>query len=348
MNNINVLAIDIAKTVFELCGVTQSGKTVLKKQLKRNKLLEYTSNLPSCIIAMEACGGSNYWARCFKKQGHQVKLISPQFVKPFVRGNKNDKNDAQAIAMAAQQPSIPQVEIKEIWQQDIQSIHRMRSRLIAQRTALVNQIRGLLAEYGVVIKKGVNSVRSELPFILEDAENELTFLTRDIFQKLYEELGTLDKSIDWYDQKIETIFKHNELAQRLEKIPGIGKLGATAILCVLRDTSVFKNGRHFAAFLGLVPKQYSSGGRQKLLGISKRGDRYIRVLLIHGARAVIRFVEKRTDSKSQWIKKLISTRGKNKAAVALANKNARIIWALLAYGEPYRAEHCVAQGAISC
>ena len=330
MNNIKLLAIDIAKNVFQLHGVDRMGKAVLKKQLKRGELLSFVAHLPACTIAMEACGGANYWGRQFQQRGHQVKLISPQFVKPYVKSNKNDRNDAQAIAKAASDPDMRFVSLKTVEQQDIQCLHRIRQRLMQQRTGLCNQIRGLLAEYGIVLKAGVAALRKQLPLFLDENQGDLTAMTLELLRELYEELVSLDQRLARQDKRIETLFKHSDVCQRLEKIPGVGPLTATAILATLGNGSAFKNGRHFSAFLGLVPRQRSSGGKQLLLGISKRGDSYLRQLLIHGARSVVRRVDKKEDKQSVWLKDLKARRGGNRTSVALANKNARILWALVA------------------
>lgn len=336
MENISLLAIDLAKNVFQCHGVNAHGKTVYRKQIKRNHLLSTIANLAPCIIAMESCGGAHHWGRQFEKLGHQVKLINPRYVKPFVKRNKNDTNDAQAIAIAAQQADMPSASIKTLVQQDIQSLHRIRQRLVAHRTALSNQIRGLLAEYGEVFSLGTCVLRKTLPNILEDAENELTPMTRELIAALHEEFIELEKRISLFTKKIEAIHASHEACQAISKIPGMGPITSTIILTVLGDPKCFKNGRHFAAFLGLAPRQYASGGRNRLLGISKAGNGYVRALLIHGARAVVRCVDKKSDAQSEWLKKLIERRGSNKAAVALANKNARIIWAMLAHDVAYQ------------
>jgi transposase len=330
MNKVELLAIDIAKNIFQLHGIDQSGNIVLRRRLKREKLSELIINLETCTIAMEACGGSNYWARKFVALGHKVKLISPQFVKPYVKSNKNDRNDSEAICEAASRPNMRFVSPKNIEQQDIQSLHRIRSRLVQERTALVNQIRGLLMEYGIIISQGIRNVRNILPEILEDAENELSDISRRFLFDLYEQLSYKDKKIIEYEVQLKTIFKSNRDCQKIAAIEGVGLITATAIVSHIGDAKVFKNGRHLSAFLGLVPKQHSSGNKQRLLGISKRGDNYIRTLLIHGARAAIIAATNKTDPKSAWIKSIKERRGSNKAAVALANKNARVIWALLA------------------
>lgn len=336
MGNVTLLGIDLAKNIFQLHGVDSKGNPVLRKRLARTKLSETVANLPPCTIVMEACGGANHWSRKFNALGHTTKLISPQFVKPFVKTNKNDKNDSEAICEAASRPSMRFVPPKSIEQEDIQAVHRVRSRLIQERTALVNQIRGLLIEFGITISQGINKVRKAIPEILEDAENELSHAGRSLFADLYEELLEKDKRINKYDKKIEAIFKANSMCQKISKIEGVGPISATAIVAAMGDPKVFKNGRHFAAFLGLVPKQSSSGNKERLLGVSKRGDVYIRTLLIHGGRTIVRHVGTKDDKRSHWIRGLKERRGVNRTAVAIANKNARIIWALLAKNEEYR------------
>ena len=337
MMNINVLGIDLAKNTFQLHGVNAQGKVVLKKSLSREKLAEFIVNLPPCLIGMEACSSAYYWARKFKQYGHDVKLISPQFVKPYVKSNKNDANDAEAICEAVTRPHMRFVAAKSIEQQDIQAVHRIRSGLVQRRTALVNQIRGLLGEYGIVIAQSIASVRKRLPAILEDATNELSDLARELFAYLYQQLIELDKQIMMYNKKVEQLCENSDLCQRIKTVPGIGPLTATAIVAAVGDAKIFKNGRQMAAWLGLVPRQYSTGGRQVLLGISKRGDSYLRCLLIHGARAVITRSKHKINALNVWLEKLVDKKGMNKAAVALANKNARIIWALMMKGGEYKA-----------
>ena len=336
MKNLTLLGIDLAKNVFQLHGVDDKGNVVLRKRLSRTKLAKFIAKLLPCTIVMEACSGANHWCRKFKAMGYEAKLINPQFVKPFVKTNKNDHNDSEAICEAASRPNMRYVFHKGIEQEDIQALHRVRSRHIQERTALVNQIRGLLAEYGVVVSQGISKIRKALPEILEDAENELSHAGRRLFLDLYEELLEKDKKVKTYDEKIEVIFKSNEMCQAISKIEGIGVLTSTAIVSTMGDPSTFKNGRHFSAFLGLVPKQSSSGNKQRLLGISKRGNTYLRTLLIHGARTVVRHIGSKEDSRSCWIRALIERRGANRTAVAIANKNARIIWAVLSKKEAYR------------
>ena len=336
MSNVTLLGIDIAKTVFQLQGVDVEGKIVLKKRLHRHKLVDFICNLPACTIVMESCGGANYWVRKFSSFGHEVKLISPQFVKPYVKTNKNDYNDVEAICEAAARPTMRFVTPKTMEQQDIQSLHRIRNRFVQERTAIVNQMRGLLMEYGVILPQGINKARSMIPDVLEDAENELSHIARGFISDLYQQLQLKDEKVTEYEIMLKEIFKNHDACKRIEKIEGVGLMTATAIIADIGDAKEFKNGRHLAAFLGLVPKQYSSGNKQTLLGISKRGDSYIRSLLIHGARSVICRCAKKEDKKSKWIQSIKERRGANKAAVALANKNARTIWALLTNDTEYK------------
>ena len=336
MNNINLLAIDIAKINFQLHAVDLTGNIVLRKKLTRNKLIEYISKLPNCTIAMEACGGANFWARKFTQFGHTVKLISPQFVKPFVKTNKTDRNDAEAICEAAARPSMRFVSPKTIEQQDVQSLHRVRSLIMQERTALSNQIRGLLSEYGITVTQGIHNLTKCLPNILTDEETELSTLSKTIFRDLYEQILLKTKKIEEYDKLIEAVFKQNIDCHKIAQIEGVGILTATALIACIGDIKLFKNGRHLSAYLGLVPKQYSSGNKQKLLGISKRGNSYVRSLLIHGARSAVLAATKKTDRKSNWIKALQERRGNNITAVALANKTVRTIWAVLTKNTNYQ------------
>lgn len=334
--NITTIGLDIAKTVFHLIAVNHVGSFVKKKQLKRKQVLAYMANIEPCVIAMEACSGANYWAREFKALGHQVKLIAPQYVKPYVKGNKNDYNDAEAIAEAAQRPSMRFVPIKSVEQQDVQNFHRQRERIKKERTALVNQVRGLLAEYGVVINKGVAAVRRDLPDILEDAENGLTSYSRALFAELLDELRAIDQRFTDCEERIKALNKENDVCRRLDDVLGIGPITASAVYAAAGNGQDFVNGRHFSAWLGLVPGQHSSGGRAVLLGISKRGNAYLRTLFIHGARAVLHHSANKTDRFSRWAQSLLARRGHNKACVAVANKMARIAWVIMAKGETYQ------------
>jgi len=332
----SVLGIDIAKRVFHVVGMDETGKIVLRKRLSRHDLMPFMAHLPPVRIGMEACGGAHYWARRLRAHGHEVTLMAPQFVKPYVKSNKNDSRDAEAIAEAVTRPTMRFVPVKDVDQQDIQALHRVRERLMGERTALVNEVHGLMHEYGMVIPKGVAKFRQAVREQLESKPDTLTPLSQEMFGKLVEEFAALEEQLAYYQEKLDTLAKRHPECQRLLTIPGIGPLGATALVAAVSDASAFKNGRQFAAWLGLVPRQHSTGGKERLLGISKRGDTYLRKLLVHGARATIRWVGLKTDRRSQWIRQLVERRGKNRTAVAVANKNARIVWALLTSHQVYQ------------
>ena len=334
---ITTVGIDLAKNVFHIHGITSSGQVAVSKALKRQEMLPYFAQLPSCLIGLESCGSAHYWQRELSKLGHEVRLINPAYVTPFVKRNKNDARDAEAICEVVTRPSTPIVPNKSVEQQDIQMLHRIRSQAIKQRTAQSNQIRGLLAEYGVIIPEGIASVRRRLPLLLEDAENGLSPLGRELLSDLYDQLVMLDERVKQYDDKVKATLKANEAYHRLQTIPGVGPLIASALLMTVGDASDFKNGRHLAAYLGLVPKQHSSGGKARLLGISKRGDRYVRSLLVHGARSMGYRVKNNPEHANQWLYQLIQRRGFNKAIVAMANKIARQAWAVLTREETYRS-----------
>ncbi len=278
---------------------------------------------------------AHYWAREFGRMGHEAKLIAPQFVKPYLKSQKNDANDAEAICEAAGRPNMRFVTVKSVAQQDMLAVHRIRSELVRQRTAKANQIRGLLAEYGVIVPVGIHLLRRALPEIQEDAENGLSGLFRRLLEGLRADLVALDRRVDELDDEIQAAAKEDATARRLQTIPGIGPITATALAASVGDGQQFQRGRDLSAWLGLPPGQHSSGGKDRLLGMSKRGDRYLRTLLIHGARAVIRSAANKTDPRSRWITAVAARRHKNVAAVALANKNARIAWALIVRGGAY-------------
>lgn len=342
MGTITTLGIDLAKQVFQLHGVDEQGRAILRKKIRRAELSGFVRNLPVCRIAMEACGGAHFWAREFVKMGHEVKLIAPQFVKPYVKSNKNDAADAEAIVEASLRPSMRFVAVKSEGQQDLQSLHRVRERLIRHRTALMNEMRGLLLEYGWAIPRGQAALNKAVRLILEDADSSFSGSLRETVHDLLEELEALEERIGRYQERLIQFSKEDEICQRLEEVEGVGVVTATAIRSAIGDAQVFKNGRGFSAYLGLVPRQHSSGGKSVLLGISKRGDSYLRGLLIHGSRSVIKTVvqkkqqEKPLDAQDEWILAKLEQRGFNKACVALANKKARVIWALLAHGQSYK------------
>ena len=285
---------------------------------------------------MEACGGAHYWSREFIALGHDVKLIAPQYVKPYVKGNKNDYNDAEAMAEAAQRPNMRFVAIKSVARQDIQNFHCQRERIKKERTALVNQVRGLLAGYGVVIDPGVGAVRRALPEILADADNGLTALSRTLFAGLLEQLHCVDEWFEDCERRIKSLNQGNEVCQRLDGILGLGPITASATYAAAGEGKDFVNGRHFSAWLGLVPGQHSTGGKTVLLGITKRGNAYLRTLFIHGARAALRHSANKTDRFSRWAQAVLARRGHNKACVAVANKMTRMAWVMMAKGDTYR------------
>ena len=333
--NITRIGLDLAKSVFQVHAVDHKGHCLFSRALKREKMMAFFQNLSPCLIGMEACASSHFWARTLMSMGHEVKLIAPQFVKPYVKGNKNDANDAEAICEAVSRPNMRFVPVKTVEQQDIQALHRIRQEQVRQRTALVNQIRGLLSEYGIVISRRVESLRNALPDILEDAENKLTADFRILLKGLQEDLIHLDDRIGSQDQVIKRLAQEHEGAKRLQQLRGIGPITTTALIAAIGDGRQFARGRDAAAWCGLVPGQHSSGGKSKLLGISKRGDTYLRTLMIHGARAVLRYPQNKDDRLSQWLQKLCNRRNKNIAAVALANKTMRMAWELLVRGQDY-------------
>jgi transposase len=335
-NPVAVVGIDLAKRSFHAYAVDAKGKCVFSKKLTRARLVETLSNLPACTVAMEACGSAHDWARSFRAHGHEVRLIAPQFVKPFVKSNKNDAADAEGLCEAAQRPGMRFVAVKSVEQQDIQAIHRMRSLAVERRTAQINQVRGLLLEYGIEIPQGRASVMRRLPEILEDAENGLSAYFRAQLGELAEELRHLDERVSGYDAQIRALAQRIPAAQRLMTIPGVGAQGATALVAAVgEDPRVFGNGRSLAAWIGLVPRQHSTGGRERLISIGRRGDAYLRNLLIHGARAVLNWVERKDDTVSRWAAGVKGRRHSNIAAIALANKMARIAYAVMTGDKVY-------------
>lgn len=335
---LTTIGIDLAKNVFQVHGADERGRAVLKKQLKRAQMAAFFANLPSCRIGLEACGSAHYWARKLQALGHTVQLIAPQYVKPFVKRNKNDAADAEAICEAVTRPNMPTVPIKNAEQQAILSVHRARQGFVKARTAQANQIRGLLAEYGIVLPQGIGHVVRRVPEIIEDGEHDLPGSFRLLIGRLVDHLRELDRQVGELEVAIQSWHRQDTASQKLARIPGVGPLTASALAASIGDARNFKNGRQLAAWLGIVPKQHSTGGKPTLLGISKRGDAYLRTLLIHGARAVIRTTERKPDA-DPWLKALLARRNTNVAAVALANRNARTIWALLAHDREYQADY---------
>jgi transposase len=335
---ITTVGLDLAKNVIQVHGVNETGKAVLKKAVKRDQVLPFFANLTPCLIGMEACGSAHFWARKLQTLGHTVKLMAPQFVKPYVKTNKNDAADAEAICEAVSRPNMRFVPIKNGEQQALLSLHRARQGFVKARTAQANQIRGLLSEYGIVIPQGISHIAKRLPDILEDCANDLPGVFRQLLQRLGDHLKELDRQVGELEVQIQAWHRQNEASRKLEKIPGIGPITASALVASIGDAKSFADGRQLAAWLGLVPRQHSSGGKPTLLGISKRGDSYLRTLLIHGARAVIRVAERKVGYADSWLARLKGRRHQNVAAVALANKNARIVWALLTQDREYQAD----------
>jgi len=336
------IGIDLAKQVFQLHGVDQHGKTVLKRQLKRDQMHTFFANQPPCLIGMEACGSAHYWANKLQGLGHTVKLMAPQFVKPYVKTNKNDAADAEAICEAVTRPTMRFVPIKSSEQLALLALHRARQGFVKARTAQTNQIRGLLAEYGLIIPQGIAHIGKRVPEFLEDSENGLPEIFRQLLMRLHEHLKALDKQVNELEEAIVRWHQDSAVSQKLAQLPGIGPITASALVASIGDAKNFKNGRQLAAWLGLVPRQHSSGGKQTLLGISKRGDSYLRTLLIHGARAVLRVAERKESFAGSWLAGVMGRRNHNVAAVAQANKTARIVWALLVHDRQYDAKYGVA------
>ena len=336
---VTTIGIDLAKNVFQVHGVDERGKAVLRKQLKRKDVAAFFARIEPCLIGMEACGSAHYWARKLAEFGHTVRLMAPQFVKPYVKTNKNDRNDAEAICEAVSRPNMRYVPVKTPESQALLALHRGRQGFVKARTAQVNQIRGLLAEFGIVIAKGIGHVTKRLPEILEDSENGLPGLMRQLIERLGEHLKELDRQVQELEREIQLWHRQSPASCRLAEIAGIGPLTATALVASVGDARSFRNARQLPAWMGLVPRQNSSGGKPSLKGISKRGDVYLRTLLIHGARAVIAQFERKPNPPDGWLKRLLARRNRNVAAVALANKNARIAWALLAHERTFQPDY---------
>lgn len=334
--NITRIGIDLAKQVFQLHGVDRHGKVLVRKQLRRAQMLAYFGKLTPCIVGMEACGSAHYWARELGRLGHDVRLMAPQFVKPYVKRGKNDANDAEAICEAVSRPNMRFVTVKTVEQQVMQAEHRIRARLIKTRTALSNEIRGLLAEFGIVVPPSLGQLRRALPELLEDGANGLLGHFRMLLAELAEELRSLDDRLKVYDVRLAQHARADDRVKRLLAVEGIGPVSASALVAAVGDGKQFGKGRDLAAWLGLTPREHSSGGKQRLGGISKQGDKYVRMLLIHGARAAMNAAINKSDARSRWVISLAARRNKNIATVALANKNARIAWAILSRGEDYR------------
>lgn len=363
MSNIKCIGIDLAKEIFYLHGIDQNGIEIFKKKLSRKKFIEFMNNLEvdrdNCVIGMEACTGANYFAKRFREFGYKnIRIVPAQFVKPYVKSNKNDAIDASAIVKAVLDPDMRFANVKEYWQQDIVNIHRVRSRLVKQRTALGNEIRGLFAEYGKIAPKTISKLKQKLALevngeITNDnnleninaVDNDLTFASKELFNDLLDEVNEIENKIKKMEMMLKETLNNNNLCKKLIKIPGIGFISSTALVAELGNASNFKNGRELSSYLGLVPKQHSSGGKNKLLGISKRGNKYLRTLLIHGSRAVMHSIDRsknlqnsefcKNKNLSKWFCDLRLRKNTNVAVIALANKIARICFVVLNKDQEY-------------
>jgi transposase len=335
----HVCGIDIGKTVFHLIGLSKEGQIIIKKRFTRKQLVTHIANMPACLIGMEACPGAHFLARVLRAQGHEVKLMPAEYVRPFVKSNKNDYVDAEAIAEAVQRPTMRFVPIKREAQLDLQALHRVRDRWMGRRTAVINQIRGFLLEHGITVAVGPAHLKRQIPFILEDADNLLSPRMRALLIELRDEWEKLETQIENIDREFAQAVKKEENCRRLLTIPGIGPLTATALTAAVGDATAFHKSRDLAAWLGLVPRQHSTGGKARLLGISKRGNPYLRRLFIHGGRAVVARVKRENHTFGSWLDQL-EARSPRNVVVAMANKLARIAWAVLTRGQVYCATAC--------
>jgi len=333
---ITTIGIDLSKQSYSVHGVDAHGAVILRKTLSRAKLLELMAQTPACVVGLEACGGAHDMARRLIELGHDARIMAAKFVHPYRKSQKNDGNDAEAICEAVARPKMRFVPVKSAEQQALLSVHRVRCELVRARTALINQLRGLLTEFGVVMPKGRYQMRAHAPRALSNAR--VPALAREVLSELNAHIRELDADILAYDRRLEALARQSEPVRRVMDVRGVGPISATAIVASVADARVFKNGRQFAAWLGLVPRQYSTGGKPRLGRITKCGDVYLRTLLVHGARAALTMMATRGDRLARWAQALVARRGFKKACVALAAKNARIIWALLAKGEAYRLE----------
>ena len=340
MEEISRVGIDLGKRVHQVCGVNGADEPVLQRQMRGPRLMELMARLKPCLVGLEACGGAHHWVDELKSLGHDARMMSPQFVRAYVKSNKSDFHDAAAICEAVGRPTMRFVPHKTKERRALQQVHRTRQLQVRLCTQLGNQMRGFLREYGIVLPLGLHVVRREVPDIASDAANGLPSMTRWLLWKQYDSLVRASEEVESLTSLLEQESKGNPLCRRLLAVPGFGPITSTALVAAVGDARVFRSGREMAAWIGLVPRQASTGGRTVLLGISKRGDRYLRALLVHGARAVLRTAHlgRRTRLKERALA-LKKNRGSNIATVAIANKMARTAWALLRHDDYYRAEH---------
>jgi transposase len=329
---LKAIGFDLAKLLFQVHGVDEQDRPVLRRQIKRSQVLEFFARLEPCLVGMEACAGAHYWARKLSALGHTVRLIAPKYVKAYLKTNKNDARDAEAICEALLRPSMRFVAVKTAEQQALLALHRLRQGLIDSRTALVNQLRGLLAEFGLVVATGRRRFEQALPRLIAEDSAEAPALLREALEPMRLQLISLNEQIARLDTRIAAWHRDNQASRRAAEVPGIGTLTASAAVATIGDPHVFDSGRGFAAWLGITPGQHGTGGKQRLLGITKRGDSYLRKLFIHGARAIVAAHRAGSDP---WLDGLLARRPKNVAVVAVAHRNARIVWALLAHDTRY-------------
>lgn len=340
---ITTVSIDLGKNTMHVVALDESGSVSQRRICRsRTALTRYLAKLPACRVAMEACAGAHYIGRKAKALDHDARLLPGQYVRAYAKGQKNDYADAEAIAEAATRPTMREVPIKSISQQELQLLHRQRTGWIGQRTQTANRTRAILGEFGVTLSKGLHKLREQLPWILEDAENGLPDYTRVLLHELYGELLHLDDRVGWVTRELERMARTDSGAQLLLSVPGIGPMIATAMRAAIGDARAFRRGRDLAAWLGLVPQQYSTGGRTRLLGISKRGNRALHTLLVHGARALLRTVHRRNDALAGWVARLRARKPENIVVVAVANKLARVSQAVLVHQQPFQADALVA------
>lgn len=341
MDKVSTIGIDIAKNVFQVHGIDVEGSVVVRRQLRRGQMMAFFRKLSPCLVGIEACATAHHWARQLIELGHEVKLMPPHYVKPYVKRSKNDATDAAAICEAVTRPSMRFVSVKSLDQQAVLVLHRSRELLVRQRTMLINAIRAHMAEFGLIAPAGVPRVKELLAVIADEEDSRLPSVARTCLKGLVRQFLSLEKEIIAIERRIRRWHRSNEVSQRLETIPGIGPIIASALTATITNPEVFKSGRELAAWIGLVPRQSSTGGKQRLGKISKQGDQYLRWLLIAGAMSVVHHAKRRGQSNLPWLADIIDRKPTKVAAVALANKNARIVWALLRYGETYRSPQSV-------
>ena len=341
MTEITTVGLDLAKSVFQVHGTDEDGKPVMRRKLRRGQMLGFFSGLSPCLVGMEACASAHYWARELQALGHEVRLIPPQYVKPFVKTNKNDASDAEAICEALIRPTMRFAPIKSAEQQSVLMLHRARELLVRQRTMLINALRGHCGEFGLVVAQGASRVAELITVIEDPADDRLPEVAHEALGTLVEQLRMVQVQINGLEKKLMAWHRASEASQRLETIPGVGVITATALVATIGDASQFHSGRQLAAWLGLVPKQHSSGGKERLGRISKRGDGYLRKLLVHGARTVLLWSRRKKENRSAWQEALLARRPTNVVLVAMANKTARVVWAMLSRGETFRPEASV-------